>query len=236
MRYALDLVRASRPKSPNAPDCVKKWVAFGASVRAAQYLCSARKARALMQRPVPRQLRRHPRARAPGAAPPRADQLPRAVGGRDERHARSTSCSKPCRCRDRGCRIGVIQIRAATMQNECDAIPGARFVDPDGARADREPRARGAARSSTGSSTGCTARRTSARRWTSPSTAATCRATTSAASTGGCTRAPTATTSRSTRPTPTRTSRSCSMCRNRWASASRGITKLDYAQACSPGA
>src|SRR6187431_1234210 len=38
MRYALDLVRTSRPQSPNAPDSVKKWVAFGASVRAAQYL------------------------------------------------------------------------------------------------------------------------------------------------------------------------------------------------------
>ena len=47
MRYALDLVRASRPTSPNADDFVKKWVAFGASVRAAQYLVLAGKARAL---------------------------------------------------------------------------------------------------------------------------------------------------------------------------------------------
>ena len=47
MRYALDLVRASRPKSPTAPDAVKKWVAFGASVRAAQYLVLGGKARAL---------------------------------------------------------------------------------------------------------------------------------------------------------------------------------------------
>src|SRR5687767_1181391 len=47
MRYALSLVRASRPKSPNCPDSVKKWVAFGASVRAAQYLVLAGKARAL---------------------------------------------------------------------------------------------------------------------------------------------------------------------------------------------
>ena len=39
------------------------------------------------QRPLPRELRRHPRAGAPGAAPPRADELPRPVGGRDERHA-----------------------------------------------------------------------------------------------------------------------------------------------------
>ena len=48
MRYALSLVRASRPKSPGASDAVKKWVSFGASVRAAQYLVLAAKARALM--------------------------------------------------------------------------------------------------------------------------------------------------------------------------------------------
>jgi MoxR-like ATPase len=47
MRYALSLVRASRPKSPTIPDSVKKWVAFGASVRAAQYLVLGAKARAL---------------------------------------------------------------------------------------------------------------------------------------------------------------------------------------------
>jgi MoxR-like ATPase len=47
IRYALDLVRASRPKSPTAPDAIKKWAAFGASVRAAQYLVLGGKARAL---------------------------------------------------------------------------------------------------------------------------------------------------------------------------------------------
>src|SRR5688572_10066518 len=47
LRYALDIVRASRPKSPNAADFVKKWVAFGGSVRAAQYLVLGGKARAL---------------------------------------------------------------------------------------------------------------------------------------------------------------------------------------------
>jgi MoxR-like ATPase len=49
MRYALSLVRTSRPKAPNAPESVKKWVAFGASVRAAQYLVLGAKARALTQ-------------------------------------------------------------------------------------------------------------------------------------------------------------------------------------------
>ena len=47
MRYALSLARASRPKSPTCPESVKKWVAFGASVRAAQYLVLGAKARAL---------------------------------------------------------------------------------------------------------------------------------------------------------------------------------------------
>src|SRR5476649_327369 len=49
MRYALSIVRTSRPKSPQAPDTVKKFVAFGASVRAAQYLVLGAKARALTQ-------------------------------------------------------------------------------------------------------------------------------------------------------------------------------------------
>jgi MoxR-like ATPase len=47
MRYALSLVRTSRPKAPNAPETVKKFVAFGASVRAAQNLVLGAKARAL---------------------------------------------------------------------------------------------------------------------------------------------------------------------------------------------
>jgi MoxR-like ATPase len=49
MRYALSLVRASRPKSQTTPDSIKKWVAFGASVRAAQFLVLGAKARALTQ-------------------------------------------------------------------------------------------------------------------------------------------------------------------------------------------
>ena len=47
LRYALAIVRASRPKSPTCPETIKKWVAFGASVRAAQYLVLGGKARAL---------------------------------------------------------------------------------------------------------------------------------------------------------------------------------------------
>jgi MoxR-like ATPase len=47
MKHALDLARASRPKSSTCPDNVKKWVAYGTSVRAAQYLVLGGKARAL---------------------------------------------------------------------------------------------------------------------------------------------------------------------------------------------
>ncbi len=49
MRYALHLVRTSRPKAPNAPELIKKYVAFGASVRAAQYLILGAKAKALTE-------------------------------------------------------------------------------------------------------------------------------------------------------------------------------------------
>jgi MoxR-like ATPase len=49
MRYALRLVRTSRPKAEGAPDLVKKYVAFGASVRAAQFLILGAKAKALTE-------------------------------------------------------------------------------------------------------------------------------------------------------------------------------------------
>ena len=47
MRHALDIVRTTRPNSASCPENVKQWVAFGASVRAAQYLVLGGKARAL---------------------------------------------------------------------------------------------------------------------------------------------------------------------------------------------
>ena len=46
-RHVVNLVRATRPKSENAPDFVKKYVNYGASVRAAQFIVLAAKARAL---------------------------------------------------------------------------------------------------------------------------------------------------------------------------------------------
>jgi MoxR-like ATPase len=48
MRYAVSLARISRPGESDAPEFIKKWVEYGASVRAAQYLILGGKARALM--------------------------------------------------------------------------------------------------------------------------------------------------------------------------------------------
>src|SRR5690349_10974605 len=46
-RYAVDMVRFTRPRDETAPDFVQKYVNYGASVRAAQFLVLAGKARAL---------------------------------------------------------------------------------------------------------------------------------------------------------------------------------------------
>jgi MoxR-like ATPase len=48
-RYAVELVRATRPNDASAPDFVKNYVNFGASVRAAQFVVLASKARALLR-------------------------------------------------------------------------------------------------------------------------------------------------------------------------------------------
>jgi MoxR-like ATPase len=48
-RHAIELVRASRSSDETAPDFVKKYVNYGASVRAAQFLVLSAKARALMK-------------------------------------------------------------------------------------------------------------------------------------------------------------------------------------------
>ena len=48
--YVVNLVRATRANSGSAPDFVKKYVNYGASVRAAQFIVLAAKARALTRR------------------------------------------------------------------------------------------------------------------------------------------------------------------------------------------
>jgi len=47
-RYAVNLVRATRPEDPRAPEVVRRYVQYGASVRATMFLMLAAKARALM--------------------------------------------------------------------------------------------------------------------------------------------------------------------------------------------
>jgi MoxR-like ATPase len=49
-KYVVSLVRATRPKSDNAPEFVKKYVNYGGSTRAAQFIVLAAKARALSRK------------------------------------------------------------------------------------------------------------------------------------------------------------------------------------------
>ncbi|MGP0629403.1 AAA family ATPase [Nitrospina sp. 32_T5] len=51
-RYAVDLVRASRPGNGTTPAFITEWVSWGAGPRASQYLVLAAKARALMDNRV----------------------------------------------------------------------------------------------------------------------------------------------------------------------------------------
>jgi MoxR-like ATPase len=49
-RHVVSLVRATRPNSGSAPDFVKKYVNYGGSIRAAQFIVLAAKARALSRK------------------------------------------------------------------------------------------------------------------------------------------------------------------------------------------
>jgi MoxR-like ATPase len=46
-RFAVDLIRATRPDDPAAPDVVRRYIQYGASVRATMFVTLAAKARAL---------------------------------------------------------------------------------------------------------------------------------------------------------------------------------------------
>ncbi|MEJ7616405.1 MAG: MoxR family ATPase [Pyrinomonadaceae bacterium] len=48
-RYAVRLVRASRPGEGSAPDFINRWVTWGGSLRASQFLILGGKARAILQ-------------------------------------------------------------------------------------------------------------------------------------------------------------------------------------------
>ncbi|MEP6662252.1 MAG: MoxR family ATPase [Verrucomicrobiota bacterium] len=49
IQYAVNLTRATRPNDPKALDYIKRWIRWGASPRASQYLILAGRARAAMQ-------------------------------------------------------------------------------------------------------------------------------------------------------------------------------------------
>ena len=49
VRYAVQLVSASRPHQPGVPDFVNEWVSWGAGTRAGQFLILGAKARALLR-------------------------------------------------------------------------------------------------------------------------------------------------------------------------------------------
>ena len=48
-RFAVDLVRATRPNEADAPDYVRQWVSWGAGLRATQYLLLGAKVRAVFE-------------------------------------------------------------------------------------------------------------------------------------------------------------------------------------------
>ena len=100
---------------------IKKWAAFGASVRAAQYLDPRREGERADRRPLSRQLRRRPRAGAPRAASSRADELPRAVGGDHQRHPRRSAARS---------RADAAFRYVMAAHTPSGALVGARFVDP----------------------------------------------------------------------------------------------------------
>ena len=99
VRYAVSLVRSSRPGDAQAPDYIREMVSWGAGPRASQYLVLAAKARAILAgRPLGRH-RGHPRRGSAGDAPPHGRQLPR----RSAKHQRGRSDPTPAR--RRGARV-----------------------------------------------------------------------------------------------------------------------------------
>lgn len=49
VRYAVELVRSTRPDDGSCPESLKKWISWGAGPRASQYLVLGAKARAIIQ-------------------------------------------------------------------------------------------------------------------------------------------------------------------------------------------
>lgn len=49
VKYAVQLVRSTRPNDGSCPDTIKRWISWGAGPRASQYLVLGAKARAMME-------------------------------------------------------------------------------------------------------------------------------------------------------------------------------------------
>ena len=79
-RYAVRLVGASRPGSEGAPDFVNRWVTWGASLRASQFLVLGGQGARHPARSLQRLVRGRARGRARRPAPPHSAQL--SGGGR----------------------------------------------------------------------------------------------------------------------------------------------------------
>ena len=184
------LVRATRHKSGRAPDFVKKYVNYGASVRAAQFIVLAAKARALSRGRYHVAYEDITALADSRAAPPHPAQFPRRI--RPHRFGRNPAAPARARCRRRR------EPDRAALSRSSGAGAASRASTSS-------PR-----RSSTVSSPACTARRISVSARSSPNIAPIRRATICATSTGTFSRAPSAPTSSAIAAKPTACSPFCS--------------------------
>ena len=76
IRFAARLVAATRPGEVDGLDSVHRYLGYGASPRASQYLVLGGKARAIMAGRYPRRLRRHSRSGAACSSSPHGPELP----------------------------------------------------------------------------------------------------------------------------------------------------------------
>ena len=126
--YVVRVVRATRFKSEEAPEFVRRYVNYGASVRAAQFIVLAAKARALARGRYHVDFDDIDCLRAAGVAPSHPAEFPRAIrpyrGGRDPAADADAACraperdgraepARPCRAE----RISGLDLVAATVVN-----------------------------------------------------------------------------------------------------------------------
>ena len=123
MRYALNLVRVEPASRPARHAGLRREVGGVRRQRARGAVPGARRQGAgAHARPLPRGVRGRPGAGAPGAAPPRAHQLPRRVGRRDDRPDH-----RPAAGGRAGAEVGDV---AMERRDTRVSMRGARFVDP----------------------------------------------------------------------------------------------------------